>query len=105
MHGIVETRQNRLTGIILMLAGVAWVGGYFSIHYGAVFNALDYITANIMLPLGGLFIALFVGWVMPAQRTLYESGMAGGPAYRSWRFVLRYIAPIGILVVFINSFL
>lgn len=100
-----EKRGIRRPVATLSLAAIAWVGGYFSIHYGAVFDALDYITANIMLPLGGLFIALFVGWVMPAQRTLYESGMAGGPTYRCWRFVLRYIAPVGILIVFINSFL
>jgi neurotransmitter:Na+ symporter, NSS family len=82
---------------------IAWIGGVASIQYGAVFNALDYITANIMLPLGGLMIALFVGWALPGRRVLDETGMAGGPGYQAWYFVLRFIAPIGILLVFMNS--
>lgn len=82
---------------------IAWLGGVASIHQGAVFDALDYITANIMLPLGGLFIALFVGWQMDQKRVLKETGMAGGAAFSAWYFVLKFIAPIGILTVFLHS--
>jgi NSS family neurotransmitter:Na+ symporter len=84
------------------LAGIAWLGGVACIHYGDVFNALDYITANIMLPLGGLFIAIFVGWILPQQRTGEEVSMGDGLLFKAWRFVLRYIAPTCILLVFLN---
>jgi NSS family neurotransmitter:Na+ symporter len=85
------------------LAGIAWLGGLASIHYGAVFNALDYITANIMLPIGGLLIAIFVGWVLPANITATEVNMGEGLIFKGWRIALRYIAPAGILLVFLNS--
>ncbi|MBD2859983.1 sodium-dependent transporter [Spongiibacter sp. KMU-158] len=87
----------------LLLVIIAWIGGIASIQNGAVFDALDYITANIMLPLGGLLIAVFVGWVIPKPRVLTETGMSDGLAYRAWYFSLRFIAPLGIVVVFLNS--
>lgn len=98
-----EKRGIKRVVSTLGLAFVAWLGGVASIVDGDVFNALDYITANILLPLGGLFIAIFVGWVLPDKRVLTESGMAGGQLYRMWRVVLRYVAPLGIIAVFLNS--
>ncbi len=85
------------------LAGTAWLGGIASIHYEAVFNALDYLTANVMLPLGGLLIAIFVGWQMPAPRVLDETGIVSKRVFTAWRFLLRYIAPLGIIAVFLHS--
>ncbi len=85
------------------LASIAWIGGIACIHYGAVFDALDYITANIMLPIGGLLIAIFVGWVLPVGTTSAEVNMGKGLIFKGWRIALRYIAPAGILLVFLNS--
>ncbi|MEX1199853.1 MAG: sodium-dependent transporter [Methylophaga sp.] len=66
------------------------------------FELLDYLTANIMLPLGGLLIAIFAGWVM--RRANSEEELAIKPAFlfHGWRFLVRYIAPLAILVVFVN---
>ncbi|MBT8151940.1 MAG: sodium-dependent transporter, partial [Gammaproteobacteria bacterium] len=58
--------KRKLATIALGL--LCWVGGAACIYSGKVFDSLDYITANIMLPLGGLFIALFVGWSMGYTR-------------------------------------
>ncbi len=67
-----------------------------------VFDLLDYLTANIMLPLGGLAIAIFSGWVMRRQDSLQELDMGDGPAYRLWRFLVRYVTPVAVVVVFLN---
>lgn len=67
------------------------------------FGISDYLTANILLPLGGLFAALFVGWCMKPQYALDELNIKDGLLFRSWRFALRYITPIAICVVFINA--
>ena len=83
--------------------GVAWLGGIACIYYGEVFDALDYLTANIMLPLGGLMIAVFVGRAMPRKMVAQEVGMGDSILFKSWWFVLRYLAPIGIILVFLNS--
>ena len=66
------------------------------------FDTLDYLTANIMLPLGGLFIAIFAAWVMREQSTKEE--LATYPViYKTWRFLVRFITPVAVIVVFLNA--
>lgn len=60
-----------------------------------VFDLLDHLTSNVMLPLGGFAIALFAGWVMPATVLTEELHLGLGPA-RALVILLRYVAPRGI---------
>ena len=72
--------------------------------YGTIFNNVDYLTSNIMLPLGGLLITVFAGWVMCRNSTADELGGAG-TLYRIWRGLARVVAPIAILIVLVNAVL
>jgi NSS family neurotransmitter:Na+ symporter len=66
------------------------------------FDTLDYLTANIMLPLGGLFIAIFAAWIMREQSTRDE--IASYPfVYKTWRFLVRFITPVAVIVVFLKA--
>ncbi len=67
------------------------------------FDNLDYLTANIMLPLGGFLVAAFTAWVMKESATREELGLGDSRVYPVWRFVMRYIAPVAILIVFLNA--
>ena len=71
---------------------------------GTIFDNVDYLTSNIMLPLGGLLIVIFAGWVMCRNSTSDELGNSGG-LFKSWRLLARFVAPIGILLVLINAVL
>ncbi len=71
---------------------------------GTIFDNVDYLTSNVMLPLGGLLIVLFAGWVMCRNSTADELGGSGG-LYKAWRILARFVAPIGILLVLINAVL
>lgn len=66
------------------------------------FDVLDYLTANIMLPLGGLFIAIFAAWVMHENSTRDELATFGW-MYKLWRFLVRYITPVAVIVVFLKA--
>ena len=66
------------------------------------FDTLDYLTANIMLPLGGLFIAIFVAYLMTENKVHDELGTTP-LLYKIWRFVLRYISPLLIIIVFLKA--
>jgi len=70
-------------------------------HY-TIFDLLDYLTANIMLPLGGLFIALFSVWVMRRNDSVQELDMGDSSAYGLWYVLVRYVTPIAVLLVFLN---
>lgn len=66
------------------------------------FDTLDYLTANIMLPLGGLFIAIFAAWVMRKQSTRDEL-MTHPVMYNTWHFLVRYVTPLAVIVVFLKA--
>jgi len=63
-----------------------------------VFDLLDHLTSNMMLPLGGISLALFAGWTLPPQLLADEIGI-GPRAGRLLRFLLRYIVPTCVAVL------
>lgn len=80
---------------VRLLDGTAFEGKSF-------FDLLDYLTSNIMLPLGGILICLFAAWVMsePSRRDELRIGHPTG--YALWRFLARYIAPLGVVLIFLH---
>ena len=68
-----------------------------------LFDILDILTANFMLPLGGLAMALFAGWMMSRSSTLEELRLGDGMIYRFWYFLVRYVSPVGVLLVFMRG--
>ncbi|PCK08744.1 MAG: sodium-dependent transporter [Alteromonadaceae bacterium] len=100
---LVETgRFNRVTANML-LGLLAWCGGVASIYSSEVFNFFDFITSQVMLPLGGLLIALFVGWKMRPSIIEQEMDAEGHLLLDIWLFVLRYVSPVLVAVVFITA--
>jgi neurotransmitter:Na+ symporter, NSS family len=70
------------------------------------FDLADFLTSNIALPLGAFFIAIFVGYVLPRKmvRREMEEGTGSNPLlFNIWYFSIRYIVPIGIGIVFLQS--
>lgn len=81
------------------LAGLA--GGMSKYGQMTIFDLLDFLASNIMLPLGNILICLFVGWCMPGAFVKAESGVESPLWFSLWRFTLRYIAPLLIAVILI----
>ncbi|MBB3190051.1 sodium-dependent transporter [Halomonas cerina] len=67
-----------------------------------VFDLLDKLTSKFMLPLTGLGAIVFVAWALERQSVETELGLKGGSA-TLWHLVARYVAPIGVIVVFVSS--
>ena len=67
------------------------------------FDSLDFLTANIMLPLGGLAIAVFVAWKMRESDVRAQVKMESPVIYEIWRVTLKFIAPLGIAFVLWNG--
>ncbi len=93
-----------LIGLLSSLAlGVLQEYKCFDMNF---FDLLDYVTAKVMLPLGSLFIAIFVGWYI--KRTIpYEEytnyGTLKPVLFNVYIFLLRYLCPIAITLIFING--
>jgi NSS family neurotransmitter:Na+ symporter len=108
-----RTRAAMLVGFVAWLLGIVTVMSFsdwaFSFEFGGatktdgMFDVLDILTANFMLPLGGLTVALFAGWIMSRASTLDELHTGDGLLFRSWRMVVRYVSPLGVLLVFMSG--
>ncbi len=93
---------------VLGLITVASMGhlSRFTISGKNVFGILEYLTANIMLPIGGLFIVLFIGWFYKSELTRKELTNEGTLRARYipiFMFIVRFLAPVAIAAVFLYS--
>lgn len=103
------TRRNAsiLTGAVIWALGLVTVLSFnvwsqAKLFGKTPFEIIDFMTANVLLPWGGLLIAVFAGWVMSPRATEAELAVPQRWLYRSWRVLVRYVAPLGILMVFFN---
>lgn len=78
--------------------------GMFKVFEGMTFFALlDYFTANLLMPLGGILIALFVGWSIKREHLENELNFGSPVIAQVWLVLMRFIAPLAILFVLIDS--
>lgn len=87
-----------LLGITCLLAFNEW--SEFKPFGKNMFDLLDYLTANIMLPLGGILTAIFAGWIVKEQYAAEELAISE-IAFKVWQFSIRFIAPIAVAIIFI----
>ncbi len=72
--------------------------GMFDVFAGkTVFDLIDYFTANVMMPLGAILIALFVGWRMKPEVLETELNFGSPWLFRTWVWLIRVVAPLAIL--------
>lgn len=110
---VVESLKISRLKAAVGLGLVAWILGIFSAlsfdllsEYTFIagknfFDSLDFLSNQILLPLGGIFIAIFVGWVMKPKHVLSELGLQRGFFLNTWFFLLKYIAPVVVALILI----
>ena len=109
---LVETKNMDRFQANMIFAVIAWILGLgtvfsFNIWSGyqlfgfTFFDFLDFLTANIMLPISGLLIALFVGYVIDKKIVASEMQGMHPKMQILWQFTLRYLAPLAIGAVFV----
>ena len=67
------------------------------------FEILDYLTANIMMPLTGLLLAVFVGWLVKPAAIEEQLQMKNPVLFRAWFWLLRWVAPVSIALILYSS--
>ena len=91
-----------LIGIIAILSNIDGYREALTWGDKNFFDWVDHITAAIMLPLGGLAMALFVGFVIEKQRIESLMRPQLGFAFEAWYFSLRYITPVAMFIVMLS---
>lgn len=112
---LVESKKIRRVPATFLLTGIAWLLGIASVLsfnvladfkpwyllFKTPFDFLDFLTSQLLLPLGGLFIAIFVGWFMNKRIVEQELDAEGNSLFDIWRFVLRFVSPSLVALVLI----
>ena len=110
---LVEHSNRTRAQAAVMVGGLVWSVGFgtvlsfnalsgFSFLRGTIYDNIDYVTSNVLLPLGGLLITIFAAWVMCRNSSADELGGAG-TIYKLWRFLARYVAPVAITFIFLRA--
>lgn len=115
-----ELKWSRKKAVINIFILLGIVGSISSLSMGSlshltlwgksIFDLFDFTSSNILLPIGGLLIVLFVGWRM-GNDNIYDELTNGKTItinrtlYKSLLFIIKYIAPIAILTVLLANFI
>jgi NSS family neurotransmitter:Na+ symporter len=92
-----------LVGLLSIMSLGAW-SSYYPLDFipafsgKTIFDALDFLAANILLLVGGLLTSVFFGWLVPKQLKLEEINVADGALFAFWQFLIRYVIPPVLLV-------
>lgn len=112
---------RRLRAVCIVMGVVLVLATFCSLSFGPMaeatlfglnfFDFSDYVSSNLLLPLGGMCISIFVGWIVDRKVIQSELAIANGAAPAGHAivkvivFCLKYIAPVGIGLVFVFGLL
>ena len=107
-----RVRAAAVAGFCAWLLGVGTVLSFshwaFSFTFAGqektsgLFDVFDTLTANVLLPVGGLLIAVFAAWILSREAAAEELGISG-KVFSAWQFAARFIAPAGVILIFLNA--
>lgn len=113
-----ELKFTRKNAVIISFLIIGFLGSLSSLSEGVlsdfkifgktIFDTFDFMSSNVFLPIGGLLVVLFVGWKMASKDVKDELSSGGairlnGVLFGGIMFIIKFIAPIAISVVLLNS--
>ena len=109
-----ETWEMTRAKAAIIVGTLIWVLGFVTVlsfgpwsdvtfWRGTFFDNIDHLANNLFLPIGGLAIVVFAGWVMARNSTADELDPEVGWGYRLWRFSARYIAPVAVVLMLLSG--
>ena len=110
-----RTKFSVIIGILTFIVGIPSALSYGSLSntliFGkTVFDLMDFLVSNILMPLGCLALSIFTGYVLDKKVALEqlhidENKKSSLVLFKVWLFLLRYVLPIIILIVCLAQFL
>ena len=70
-----------------------------------IFDLVDYLTANLMMPVGGMLIAIFAGWFMRRSTLTDELRISSSRLFATWRVLIRTVVPLAIAGILVTNLL
>lgn len=108
-----RVRLAWLAGLALWIAGLATVfsfniwadirplGMFSAFADKTIFDLLDYLASNLLMPLGGIVVCILAAWVLPGAVTRARTGFDSERTFMVWQKLVRYFVPLIIALVFL----
>lgn len=101
-----RVKASVLSGVVIWGLGICVALSFnvwsdFKIFDKTIFDLLDYLTANLMLPIGGFAIAIFAGRVMQKKHVIEELGISE-KQFKVWEVLICYVAPGAVFLVLLD---
>jgi len=93
-----------ILGTMALLSNVKEYTSYVTFGGKGTFDILDFATSSVMLPLGGITVAIFVGYVVQKERvySMLKDYMSD-TVFNLWYFSIRFITPLAVLAIMVNK--
>lgn len=103
-----RARITWVAGLLLWLVGLATVfsfnylkdfaplGFFKPFEHKTIFETIDYFGSNLLMPLGGILMAILAGWLLPKESIRTDLREEGAIAFEAWRFIVRWLAPVAV---------
>lgn len=101
-----EQLQVKRKTAVLSLGAIAWIIGAVSVFFPHINEEIDFFSGQVMMPIGGILIAVFAGWVAPREIMRNELTGLSEPLFNAWRIIVRYVAPLlvgGVLLLGVSA--
>ena len=101
-----EQLQVKRKTAVLSLGAIAWIIGAVSVFFPHINEEIDFFSGQVMMPIGGILIAVFAGWVAPREIMRNELTGLSEPLFIAWRIIVRYVAPLlvgGVLLLGVSA--
>jgi len=104
-----------IAGILLWIIGLGtvfsfnWLAQFTPLDFikplkgKTIFGLLDYFGSNLLMPVGGILMAILAGWLLSKEVVFAEMNLKSEWQFAVWRFLVRYIAPIILLWLFVYN--
>ena len=86
-----------------VLQDVRLLGGVEALKDKNIMDIVEYFAANVFVPLNGLFVAIFIGWMVKRSTMIDEFNMGDNIVFKAWKFLVCYIVPIVMIAVFYDA--
>ncbi len=111
-----DATRMKITLVAGILLWVIGLGTVFSFNYlkdftpldfipflkdKTIFGLLDYFGSNLLMPIGGILMAVLAGWILPKQVVFQELNLKRGWQFSTWHFLVKYLAPLILLILFL----
>lgn len=118
LEEVCSLSRMKITIITSLLLWIVGLGSVFSFNIWAdftpldmikplegktIFGLIDYFGSNLLMPIGGILMALIAGWLISTESSKNELKLKDQRTFSFWQFLIRYVAPAAVFLLFLSN--